>query len=191
MVEIKKGPFGKEVIVGENPISRFLFSSTRSAWIWFILRLYLGYSWLTAGIGKIGKDAWTGANAGMAIEGYMGGALARASEGDVAGWYAWFLENVVIPNVTPFSYMVAYGEVLIGLGLIIGFLTGFAAFFGALMNMSFLLAGTVSSNPIMFIIAMLILLAWKVAGWYGVDRWALPKFGTPWSSNVSDKEVSV
>lgn len=112
----------------------------------------------------------------------MGGAIARAEEGDVAGWYASFLENVVLANPTIFAYLVAWGEFLVGLGLIVGFLTGIAAFFGAMMNFSFLLAGTVSSNPVMFFIAILLILAWKVAGWYGVDRWALPKFGTPWKS---------
>ncbi|MBB5172597.1 DoxX family protein [Texcoconibacillus texcoconensis] len=180
MTNVNRGDKGNEIIVEENPVSRFLFSNTRSAWIWLILRLYLGYSWLEAGWGKVGAEGWTGENAGAAIEGYMGGALARAAEGDVATWYAWFLEQVVIPNATPFAYMVAWGEVLVGLGLIVGFLTGIAAFFGALMNMSFLLAGTVSTNPVMLMIAIFLILAWKVAGWYGVDRWALPYLGTPW-----------
>ena len=112
-----------------------------------------------AGIGKVTSDVWTGANAGVAIKGFMGGALAKTESGDVAGWYAWFLESMVIPNAVPFSYMVAWGEVLIGLGLIFGLLTGIAAFFGALMNMSFLLAGTVSTNPVMFIIAVFLILA--------------------------------
>ena len=62
----------------------------------------------------------------------------------------------------------------VGIGLIIGLLTGFAAFFGALMNMSFLLAGSASSNPVMFTLAIGIMLAWKVAGYYGVDRYLLP-----------------
>src|SRR5690625_7579172 len=84
----------------------------------------------------------------------MEGALSLVEAGDVPTWYAWFLEAVVIPNAVPFSYMVAWGEVLVGLGLIVGFLTGIAAFFGAVMNMSFLLAGTVSTNPIMFLIAL-------------------------------------
>ena len=26
----------------------------------------------------------------------------------------------------------------------------------------------------------MIVLAWKVAGWWGLDRWALPLLGTPW-----------
>lgn len=187
MVKIESGKAGKEVIVGENPLSRWLFTNTTSAWIWLILRLYLGYSWLTAGWEKITDDAWTGDNAGVAVEGFMKGAIALAEEGDVAGWYAWFLENLVIPNATVFSYMVAFGEFLIGLGLIVGLLTGIAAFFGALMNMSFLLAGTVSSNPVMFMIAILLIMAWKVAGWYGLDRWALPFLGTPWTVREKKK----
>lgn len=181
MVKVENEGRGKEVIIEENPLSRWLFTNTTSAWIWLILRLYLGYTWLMAGIGKVTSDAWTGENAGAAVKGFMGGAIALAEEGDVAGWYAWFLETIVIPNAVVFSYMVAWGEVLIGLGLIVGLLTGIAAFFGAMMNMSFLLAGTVSSNPVMFMIAIFLIMAWKVAGWYGLDRWALPRLGTPWT----------
>lgn len=180
MVKIEKKKFGQEIVVEENPFSRFLFMNTKSAWIWLILRIYLGYAWLKAGIGKVTSDAWTGEQAGLAVTKYMEGALQRVSEGDVAAWYGWFLENIVIPNATIFSYLVAWGEVLVGIGLIVGLLTGISAFFGAMMNMSFLLAGTVSTNPIMFIIAILLIMAWKVAGWYGLDRWALPLLGTPW-----------
>ena len=185
MVKLEKAGYGQAIVVDENPFSRWLFTNTTSAWIWLILRLYLGYSWLMAGIKKVTSDAWTGSNAGVAVEGFLNGALAKAEQGDVASWYAWFLENAVIPNSVAFSYMVAWGEVFIGIGLIIGLLTGIAAFFGALMNMSFLLAGTVSTNPVMFMIAMLLILAWKVAGWYGLDRWVLPLLGTPWA--VKDK----
>ncbi|MEC5425986.1 DoxX family protein [Virgibacillus sp. C22-A2] len=181
MVDINAERSGSEVIVEENPLSRWLFTNTKSAWIWLILRVYLGYTWLVAGIGKVTSDVWTGENAGTAVEGFMQRAVSRAEAGEVAGWYAWFLENFVIPNATAFSYMIAWGEVLVGIGLIVGLLTGIAAFFGALMNMSFLLAGTVSTNPVMFMIAIVLILAWKVAGWYGVDRWALPVLGTPWT----------
>lgn len=186
MVEVKEGKMGKEIIVGENAVSRFLFVSTRSAAIWLILRLYLGWQWLTAGWGKIGAEGWTGTGAGGAIEGFVGGALGLAEEGEVAGWYAAFLENVVIANPVIFAYLVAWGEFFVGLGLILGFLTGIAAFFGATMNFSFLLAGTLSTNPLMFFIAILLILSWKVSGWYGLDRWALPKFGTPWTRKTSD-----
>jgi thiosulfate dehydrogenase [quinone] large subunit len=46
--------------------------------------------------------------------------------------------------------------------------------------MSFLLAGSASSNPVLFVLAMGLILAWRVAGYYGVDRWLLPMLGTPW-----------
>lgn len=170
------------IVVPENPVSQFLFSSTRSAWIWLIIRLYVGYTWLMAGWHKVTADAWTGQNAGAAVQGFINGALAKAEEGkDVTGWYATFLESVVLPNAKVFAYMVAYGELLVGLGLIVGLFTGIAAFFGGLMNVSFLFAGTLSSNPLLFVLATWLVLAWKVAGWYGLDRWALSYLGTPWS----------
>lgn len=171
---------GHYISVSDNPVSNFLFNSTRSALLWLLVRLYLGYQWLKAGWGKVFSDAWTGDNAGAAITGFVKGALAKADEGQVYGWYASFLENVVLPNAKLFSFMVAWGEVAVGLGLILGLLTGIAAFFGSFMNVSFLFAGTLSSNPLLFILATWLVLAWKVAGWYGLDRWALPYLGTPW-----------
>jgi thiosulfate dehydrogenase [quinone] large subunit len=179
----------KEVLIPENPVSRFLFSSTRAGLIWLVIRLYLGYSWITAGWKKVNSEAWTGDKAGTALEGFVKGALAKAADGkDVTGWYANFLEHFVLPNAKVFAYMVAFGEVLVGLGLIFGLLTGIAAFFGAIMNVSFLFAGTLSTNPLLFILATWLVLAWKNAGWYGLDRWALPFLGTPWARGSGQKQ---
>jgi DoxX. len=83
-----------------------------------------------------------------------------------------------------FAYVITFGEIAVGIGLIVGALTGVAAFFGALMNMSFLLAGSASSNPVLFTAAIGLILAWRVAGYYGVDRYLLPMLGTPWRSPV-------
>ena len=30
------------------------------------------------------------------------------------------------------------------------------------------------------IISLVLIMAWRVAGWYGLDRIVLPKLGTPW-----------
>jgi thiosulfate dehydrogenase [quinone] large subunit len=99
---------------------------------------------------------------------------------DVVGWYAGFLHNTVLPNAAFFSHLVAWGELFVGVGLVLGAFTGVAAFFGAFMNMNYLFAGTVSTNPFMFLIQLLLILAWRVAGWYGLDRFLLPILGTPW-----------
>jgi thiosulfate dehydrogenase [quinone] large subunit len=87
---------------------------------------------------------------------------------------------VVLPNTIAWGYLVSWGEFLVGIALILGIFTGLAAFFGAFMNMNYLLAGAVSTNPILLVIAILLMLAWKTAGWWGVDRWLLPALGTPW-----------
>jgi thiosulfate dehydrogenase [quinone] large subunit len=58
------------------------------------------------------------------------------------------------------------------------------------MNVSFLFAGTVSTNPLLFILATWLVLAWKNAGWYGLDRWALPYLGTPWGRTSKNEDTS-
>ena len=53
------------------------------------------------------------------------------------------------------------------------------------MNMNFILAGAVSINPIIGGLALFIMLAWRVAGYYGVDRYLLPLLGTPWTGSLT------
>lgn len=171
---------GHSIVVPDNPVAHFFFGSTRSAWFWLIVRLYVGYEWIHAGWEKLHSPVWTGSKAGVALHGFLMGSLGKVSSGDVQGWYSTFLQNVVVPNAHVFSYIVSYGEFLVGLGLILGLLTGVAAFFGTLMNASYLLAGTLSVNPVLFILATWLVLSWKVAGWYGLDRFILPVLGTPW-----------
>ena len=168
--------------IPEPPLSRFLFANTYLAWLWLILRLYVSWQWLSAGYEKITSPVWTGAKAGTALSGFLSGAIQKTggAHPDVAGWYGAFLHSFVLPNVTAFSFLVSYGEVLVGIGLLLGAFTGVAAFFGALMNMNYLFSGTVSINPLLFVIELFLILAWRVAGWYGLDRYFLPLLGTPW-----------
>ena len=79
-----------------------------------------------------------------------------------------------------FAWLIVFGEIAVGLGLIFGCLTGIAAFGGILMNFSFLLAGTSSTNPVLLMAALFIVLGWRTAGWWGLDRYILPTIGTPW-----------
>ncbi len=166
----------------DPPVARALFGEVRWSWLWLILRLYLGYEWLVAGWGKLHNPAWTGSSAGAAITGFAQGALSKTGgeHPDVTLWYGWFLNHLVLPYPAVWAYMVSIGELLVGIALIVGIFTGIAAFFGAFMNVNYLLAGTVSSNPILFVIALVLILAWKTAGWWGLDRWVLPALGTPW-----------
>jgi thiosulfate dehydrogenase [quinone] large subunit len=167
----------------DPPVAQALFGDVRWAWLWLILRLYVGYEWVVAGWGKVTNSAWVGSQAGTAISGFVNGALQQTTGAhpNVQGWYATFLQDVVLAHPAIWSYLISFGELLVGIGLIVGLFTGIAAFFGSLMNVNYLLAGAVSTNPILFVIATWLVLAWKTAGWWGLDRWVLPKLGTPWT----------
>ena len=165
----------------EPKVSQFLFASKYMAPFWTVVRVYLGWLWLNAGWHKVTDPRWVGSEAGTAVSGFLRGAISK-STGDspsVTGWYAWIIENVFLPVAPVFSYLVAFGEFLIGVALIVGFLTGLMAFLGGLLNVSFMLAGTLSSNPIMFLLATWVVLAWRIAGYYGLDYWVLPWLGAP------------
>lgn len=172
--------------ISGSPFARSLFSEVRWAWIWLPIRLYVGWQWLQAGWSKLNNPVWIGNKAGVAISGFVSGALTKTGgeHPDVQGWYAWFLERLVLTNPKFWSYLVTIGEFLVGVALILGILTSIAAFFGGFMNMNYLLAGTVSINPILLALAAILVLAWRTAGWWGLDRWVIPALGTPWSPGL-------
>jgi thiosulfate dehydrogenase [quinone] large subunit len=170
----------------DPPIAKFLFSSTKAAWFWLIVRLYVGYEWFEAGLHKVQdpNGAWSFGN-GSAILAYWQRAVAvpaaPARPAITYDWFRGFLQLLIDNGAhTWMGGLVAYGELLVGVGLVVGGLVGIAAFFGALMNMNFMLAGSASTNPVLFFLAVGLILAWKVAGYYGLDRVLLPVLGTPW-----------
>ncbi len=167
----------------EGPaITQFLFHDSRAGLIWLPIRVFLGFNWIESGWGKITGTGWM--DGGAALQGYWTNAVAIPEAGRPPISFEWYRDfiQVLLDNQawTWFAPLIALGELAVGLGLLFGCLTGVAAFFGALMNMSFLLAGSASTNPIMFTLAVGVILAWRVAGYYGIDRWLLPAIGTPW-----------
>lgn len=168
--------------IGEPGAAHFLFHDLRAAPLWLVVRLYVGFAWLEAGAHKVTDPKWAYGN-GSGLLGYWKGAVAIPQQGTPKisyDWYRDFLTGLINSNAhTWFAPVIAWGEVLVGLGLIFGVLTGWAAFFGMLMNMSFMLAGSASTNPVLFALSVLLVLAWRVAGYLGGDRYALPLLGVP------------
>lgn len=97
------------------------------------------------------------------------------------GWYASLLKDVVLPHIATCSYVVTFGELASGVGLILGVFTGIAAFSGAFMNMNYMMAGAVSINPVLLFLELLLILAWRVAGYLGFDFVLLGWLGPPGS----------
>ena len=156
---------------------------------WLALRVWLGLQWLSAGWEKaefwnFSNGSWIH-NGGVGLKGYWQGAIAVAPGAKGAKiTYDWFYDFLKFltdrGDYTWFAWIITFGEMAVGLGLIFGCLTGMAAFFGTLMSFSFELAGTTSVNPMMFGVTIFIILAWRTAGWWGLDRYVLSVLGTPW-----------
>jgi thiosulfate dehydrogenase [quinone] large subunit len=81
------------------------------------------------------------------------------------------------------SYVVAFGETSLSLAVWV-FLPGLPLSL-AFMNMNYMLAGSISTNPILLFLSIFLILAWKTAGWWGLDRWVLIDLGTPWSPGLA------
>jgi thiosulfate dehydrogenase [quinone] large subunit len=178
-----------EVTMPDPPLAHILFSTTKFAWLFLLLRLFLGYEWIEAGLHKIQDPKWV--STGEALKGFWANAVKIPESGRppiTYDWYRSFLQFMLDAQAyTWFAKLVAYGEFLIGVGLIVGAFVGIAAFFGAFLNWNFIMAGAASTNGMLFAIAVLLMLAWKVAGWYGADRYLLPLLGTPWTWRTANE----
>jgi thiosulfate dehydrogenase (quinone) large subunit len=177
------------MLVEDPPLARLLFSSTRFAWIWVIVRILIGLEWVNASSHKLSNPAWM--ETGEALKGYWTAAVAIPETGKAAinyDWYRSFIQGMLDSgSYVWFAKLIAIGELAIGIGLIIGAFVGIAAFFGALLNWNFIMAGSTSSNPLLLVGAILLVMAWKVAGYWGADRFLLPWLGTPWQGRSKQK----
>jgi thiosulfate dehydrogenase (quinone) large subunit len=184
MFKIEKVTDAKgRVLIQDPPIARFFFQSTIAGWLWLAVRMYVGYDFIVAGWHKFTTPAWMDGS-GQGILGYWMNALGTTASGQpiiTFDWYRSFLQYLVDTNSAGwFSYVIVFGEMAIGVGLILGAFVGLAAAGGLLMNMAFLLAGTTSTNPVLVMLGFLLILAWKNAGYVGLDYFLLPLLGTPW-----------
>jgi len=187
----------KAIEIEEPRFSKWLFASPNAALIWLVARVYLGYEWVHAGYEKITgtsggfwtwhwgytQDSWL--RSSKPLQGFVGYAVTGAGKGPHSavnyGWYAAFLRWLGNPGpAAVFSKVIALGETAIGIALIVGLFTGIAAFFAGLLSVSFGLAGVAGVNPVFFVIEVFLVLAWRNAGYYGLDRYVLPTLGTPW-----------
>ncbi len=176
-------------VVSNPPIARLLFDDTRLAPVWLVIRVLLGWTWLNAGWEKLQNPAWM---SGDALKGFWTGAVAVTNgHSPVAfDWYRAFLQALLDGQAYLwFSKLVAFGELFIGIGLIIGAFVGVAAFAAGFMNWNFIMAGSASINGLFFLVAVLLILAWKTAGYWGVDRYLLPRLGTPWKNPTPEAKA--
>jgi thiosulfate dehydrogenase [quinone] large subunit len=181
-------------VIQDPALVNTILNDTRFAWLWLVVRVWLGYKWIDAALHKVTNPGWV--ETGEALKGFWTGAVAIPEGGRPAiafDWYRSFIQFLLDAQAyTWFAKLVAYGELIVGIALIIGLFTGFAAFFGAFMNWNFMMAGAASTNPLLFVAALGIMFAWKIAGYIGLDYYLLPAIGTPWGErkeSVHEKPI--
>jgi len=179
----------KGEVVQDPPLVQKLLNSPLAGWLWLPLRIWLGWQWFLAAEHKISDPEWV--QTGVALKAFWERIVVIPEQGRPAiayDWYRSFIQALLDAQAyTWFAKLVAYGELLVGIALIIGAFTGIAAFFGGLMNWNFMLAGSASTNPMLFTIAVLLILAWKVAGYIGADYFLLRWLGTPWRGLLTSR----
>jgi thiosulfate dehydrogenase [quinone] large subunit len=159
----------KSRIVSDPPAAKWLFNSKYASLLWLPLRIWLGYQWIEASLSKISNPAWVQT---------------------AFAWYRSFIQFLLDSHAyTWFAKLIAYGELLVGIALVIGMFTGIVAFLGGFMNWNYIMAGSASTNGFMFAIAVGLILAWKIAGYIGADYFLLPLIGTPWGRQQSAQAV--
>ena len=166
-----------------------IFNHPLAGLIWLPIRIWLGWQWISAALHKFESPAWM--QTGTALKGFWAGAIAIPATGTAPIHYAWyrtFLEFMLNSQAYVwFAKLIPVGEFLVGAALVLGIFTGLAAFTGGFMNWNFMMAGSASVNPMFFALSVLLVLAWKISGYFGLDFFLVPRIGSLWNR----KKVSI
>ncbi len=121
-------------------------------WPIFALRVYTGIFFAWHGFGKISRG-----NFQQGLEGFLNSRLESSF-----GFYRPFIESVVLPNKALFATLVAWGELAVGIAMIVGLATRYAAVAGALLVANFwfakgegILAGT--NHDVVWLVIFIVL----------------------------------
>jgi thiosulfate dehydrogenase [quinone] large subunit len=106
--------------------------------------------------------------------------VAEFAAGNPVDWYRSFLEGTVLPNAALFATLQTYGEIAVGIGLVLGLLTGLAALVGLVLALNYGLATQwmtfgQQGFHVVLVTSMIILLGSRAGRLWGVDGWFLSR----------------
>lgn len=118
------------------------------------LRLFIALGWLRAGAEKLTDPTW---RSGVALQAFFETQLA---DGAVHfPFYATLITDLFAPNAPFLGWIVAVGEFLAGVAILMGTLTSLALLGGLFMNLNFVLAGVVNPSAFYVVIQATLLAA--------------------------------
>lgn len=102
-------------------------------YLWYVvpLRLWIGYYLLQQGIRKYQRD--------FPNTDWIGKQIGELDKVNIYPWYRSFLVDIVVPNRELFGNLVMWGEILVGVCLVLGLLTRFSAIVGLFMLINYFL----------------------------------------------------
>jgi thiosulfate dehydrogenase [quinone] large subunit len=144
-------------------------------WVFAPLRLFLAVTFIYAGIQKLTDPQFFNPHAigfiGNQIQGFAKGAPIHG-----------LLIAVALPHAAFWGGVIAWGEIAIGLGTLVGFLLRPAAFFGLLLSLMFFLSASWHVHPYFYGADIVFVFAWAAlflagpmaGGWPALDLWLAP-----------------
>lgn len=168
----------------KNPgLIRFIFNDPRTAPVWAVIRILVGLQWLSIAIPKLNNPGWM--EGGEIVRFWWTQQTAIPESGPppiIYGWYRDFLSGML--NAGAYEWMaplIVYAEILFGVLFITGAFVGFTGLAAAFLHWNYLLAGSAGNNGLMFPATILLIVAWKVAGYYGLDYFLMRRVSALWS----------
>jgi thiosulfate dehydrogenase [quinone] large subunit len=162
----------KVIAIFGNPTERttpgvftWLRQSKIASIAWLAVRVWIGIMWFQAGWSKVfgAENPSFLHHNGSGVAGFAGGTGAAYS------WWASIMHSFVVPNASWIAVMVAFGELAIGLGLVVGFLTRTAAVASLFLLFTYIMSGTASVTGFYALCALIVLATWRTSTWIGVD----------------------
>ena len=141
-------------------------------------RIVVGYYFLRVGMRKVNAETLSGHP--------LAEQLTRLTAMDPFSWHRDFIMGVVVPNSQLFAWLVAFGELAIGVSLVLGCLVRVSSAFGAFHNFNILLAvgipngGAQIGVNLMFVVMQLMFLFSSPGRVLGLDSILKKHFPRSW-----------
>jgi thiosulfate dehydrogenase [quinone] large subunit len=162
----------KVIEIFGNPTERttpgfvgWLRESKYAAVAWLAVRVWVGIMWIEAGVAKV----WGAENPAFLHNGGAGVAGFAGHGTPAYSWWGTVMHSFVVPNAGWIAVLVAFGELAIGLGLAVGFLTRTAAIASLALLFTYVMSGTASVCGFYALCAIIVLATWRTSTWIGVD----------------------